>query len=344
MGEQRSGLTVAVTGATGNLGTSVVDALAADDRVVAIRAIARRAPHTTNGTPAWNPPRTTFVEADIARDDLTSIFDGADVVVHLAWQFQPSRNPIHTWDVNVVGAMNVFDAAAAAGVGALVHASSVGAYTPGPKDTRVTEDWPTHGWQGAAYTREKSYLERVLDRVETQNPDMRVVRMRPAFVFEASASTEQRRLFGGPFVPARLVRPSLVPIFPNIRNLVFQGVHSHDVGQAFAEAAVREVSGPFNLAAEPVITPETFADVLNAKLVPVPTFAVRTALDALFTARVVPTDPGLFDAVLRLPIMDSSRAHDELDWTPRYTARDALAEFVRGVHEVADAPTPPLSA
>ncbi|MBM7415247.1 hypothetical protein JOE30_003506 [Rhodococcus sp. PvP016] len=35
---------------------------------------------------------------------------------------------------------------------------------------------------------------------------------------------------------------------------------------------------------------------------------------------------------------------DLLDWAPRYTAQAALAEFVRGVHEVDDAPTPPLSA
>ncbi|MDQ1201054.1 NAD-dependent epimerase/dehydratase family protein [Rhodococcus sp. SORGH_AS_0303] len=344
MPEQRSGLVVAVTGATGNLGTSVVDALVVDPAVSAVRAIARRSPVPTNGRPAWAPARTTFVEADIARDDLVPLFDGVDVVVHLAWQFQPSRDPVQTWDVNVVGAMRVFDAAAAAGVSALVHASSVGAYSPGSKDVRVTEDWPTHGWQGAAYTREKSYLERVLDRVETRNPDLRVVRMRPAFVFEASASTEQRRLFGGPIVPARLVRPAFVPVFPDIADLVFQGVHSRDVGRAFAAAAVREVSGAFNLAADPVITPATFAEILRARLIPLPASAVRLALDALFTARLVPTDPGLFDAVLRLPIMDSGRARDLLEWAPRHTAQDALAEFVRGVHEVEDAPTPPLSA
>lgn len=333
------GLTVAVTGATGNLGTAVVDALAADDRVAAILAIARRAPDPD----AWSPPKTRVAVADIARDDLEPLFAGVDVVVHLAWQFQPTRDPIATWNANVVGAMAVFDAVAAARVPALVHASSVGAYAPGPKDRPVDESWPTHGWQGAAYTREKSYLERVLDGFEAAHPSIRLVRMRPGFVFREEAATEQRKLFGGPLVPARLVRPGLIPLFPNVPGLVMQGVHTEDVGRAFAAAATTEVTGAFNVAADLVITPRTFADVLGARLVPVPAGAVRLALDALFTARLVPTDPGLFDAVVRLPVMSTDRARTELGWSPRHSAREALAEFVRGVHTVADAPTPPLS-
>ena len=51
-------------------------------------------------------------------------------------------------------------------VGAVVYASSVGAYSPSPKDRAVDEGWPTDGWPSAAYIREKAYLERVLDGVE----------------------------------------------------------------------------------------------------------------------------------------------------------------------------------
>jgi hypothetical protein len=37
----------------------------------------------------------------------------------------------------------------------IVYASSVGTYWPGPKDRRVDESWPTHGWPNAEYTRER---------------------------------------------------------------------------------------------------------------------------------------------------------------------------------------------
>ncbi|MFC7467934.1 NAD-dependent epimerase/dehydratase family protein [Actinomadura keratinilytica] len=112
-------------------------------------------------------------------DQLLRLFEGADAVVHLAWRFQPTRDAAVTWEANVLGSLRVFEAAATVGVPALVYASSVGAYAPGPADGhRVDESWPTHGWPGAAYTREKAYLERVLDTFERDHLDMRVVRMR----------------------------------------------------------------------------------------------------------------------------------------------------------------------
>src|SRR5688500_14006645 len=52
------GMRIVVTGATGNVGTSVVAALAADPRVTEIVGLARRRPRLQS-------PRTTWVEADV---------------------------------------------------------------------------------------------------------------------------------------------------------------------------------------------------------------------------------------------------------------------------------------
>ena len=68
-----------------------------------------------------------WVAADVARDELVSVFDEADAVIHLAWSFQPTRHPERTWESNVIGSLRVFDAVATTGVPTLVHASSVGA-------------------------------------------------------------------------------------------------------------------------------------------------------------------------------------------------------------------------
>lgn len=104
------GSRIVVTGATGNLGTSVLRALSSDDRVESIVGIARRIPD-------WSVPKTTFVAADIADDDIVPLVAGADVAVHLAWRFQPTRDPVSTWNTNVVGALSVYEAVARAGVG-----------------------------------------------------------------------------------------------------------------------------------------------------------------------------------------------------------------------------------
>jgi nucleoside-diphosphate-sugar epimerase len=93
---------------------------------------------------------------------------------------------VSTWQANAVGSSRVFEAAVAAGAGAIVHSSSVGAYSPG--DGMVDESWPTHSLPTAAYGREKAYAERLLDAVEARHPSVRVVRIRPAFVFQRRAA------------------------------------------------------------------------------------------------------------------------------------------------------------
>src|SRR3954468_3627308 len=115
---------VVVTGATGNVGTSVLQALAADPEVHEIVGIARRLPR-------WQNPRTRWVAADVASDDLGAACAGADAVVHLAWLIQPARDYAELERVNVEGSRRVFEAAAAAGGGGVVAPFLIRVYLPG---------------------------------------------------------------------------------------------------------------------------------------------------------------------------------------------------------------------
>ncbi len=325
-----------MTGATGNIGTATVRALAAAPEVAAITGIERR----PAGVP---PPKTEYVAADVARDDLTPLLRDADTVVHLAWLFQPTHRPDVTWEANVLGSLRLFEAAAAAGVSTLVVASSVGAYSPAADDSPVSEDWPTHGWPGAAYPREKAYVERCLDSFERAHPEIRVVRVRPGFVFQRAASTEQRRLFAGPFVPGSLVRPGLVHFLPDIPGLRFQVVHANDLADAMRRCVLRPVSGAFNIAADPPVDPRLLARLLRARLVPVPAGLLKPALTAAWRMHLLPATPGLFETVLRLPTMDTARARSELDWRPDWSAAETMEEFLRGLRHGEGADTPPLA-
>jgi nucleoside-diphosphate-sugar epimerase len=328
---------VVVTGGSGNVGTSVIDALAEAGEVDEIVALGRR-------EAAWDRSGLRWAQADVFSDDLGRLLSGADVVIHLAWLFQPTHDPLVTWRANVLGGIRLFEAVAREKVPALVYASSVGAYSPGPKDSRVGETWPTDGWPGAAYTREKAYLERYLDAFEYRQPGVRVVRLRPGFVFKRESASQQRRLFAGPFVPGSLVRRSLLPVVPDVPGLRFQAVHSADVADACRRAALRDVRGAFNIAADPVIDAPALAGMLGARRVPLPRWALRGPLAAAWWAHLVPASPGLFDAVLRLPLMDTTRARAELGWSPRHSATDAIGEFLTGLRAGAGTTTPPLAA
>jgi UDP-glucose 4-epimerase len=326
---------VVITGASGNVGSALVERLAREPRVTSLVGVCRRRPE-------WSPPKITWVEADVATDRLASTFDGADAVVHLAWLFQPTHRPDITWEANVIGSMRVFEAAAQAKVPALIHASSVGAYSPRSGLDRVDESWPTHGWPQAAYSREKSYLERALDHHQATHPSQRVVRMRPAFIFQRRSAEEQRRIFIGPFLPNRVVRPGLVPVLPEPAGLRLQTLHSEDAADAYARAVLQPISGAFNLAAEPVLDLPAVAQSLNARTVKVPAGLLRTGLAAAWLAHLVPASPQLFDLAMRIPMMSSRAAREELGWTPRYSSSEAIEAFLGGLVSKEGGPTPPL--
>ena len=237
---------VVVTGATGNVGTSLVRALGADARIDSVLGIARR-------TPDQRFPKVTWAGADVTRDDLEPLFAGADAVVHLAWRIQPSHDQGELWQTNVEGSSRVFAAAVAAGVRALVYGSSVGVYSRGPKVGRVDETWPRAGVRASFYGVHKAEVERRLDEVERSNPELRVVRMRPGLVFKRESASEIRRLFAGPLLPTPLLHRKFLRFVPDIRGLRVQGVHADDLARAYVEAIARDVRGAFNVAADPVL-------------------------------------------------------------------------------------------
>ena len=299
---------IVVTGATGNVGTSLVDALVADPRVREIVGIARRLPKLAR-------PRTTWVQADVAQSPLVDLFRGADAVVHLAWLIQPSRHEAVTHRTNVTGSRRVFEAAAAAGVPALVYASSIGAYSPAPSDAPVTESWPTNGTPTAFYARHKAATERELDAIEAANPALRVVRLRPALIFKREAASGIRRLFAGPFLPSRLVDPSLIPVLPLPAGLRVQAVHAADIADAYRRAATDPAArGAYNVAADPVLDAAALGEALGARPIPVPPRAVRAAAWATWRLRLQPTEPGWLDMGMSVPVMVSEVSTPSASW------------------------------
>jgi UDP-glucose 4-epimerase len=329
---------VVVTGATGNVGIAVVRALSASPAVDTVVGLARRAPTLQLDGVEWTA-------RDVVADDLTAAFRGADAVVHLAWLIQPSRDLDRLWQVNVEGTARVLEASERAGVTSIVHASSVGAYSPGPPDaTPVDESWPTHGIATSAYSREKAYTERLLDAFEEHRPDTRVVRLRPALIFQDEAASRIRRLFMGTLLPNRLLRPGTLPVFPTVPGIHFQAVHTVDVAAAYVAAVVGDQRGAFNLAADPVLTLDDVAEVLGARPVPVPAALVRPAVRATWAARLHPVDVGWYDLASRSPVLDTERARRELGWSPTRTAREAVHELLAGVAAGSGASTPALEA
>jgi UDP-glucose 4-epimerase len=329
---------IVITGASGNVGTALLRRLTGAGHDIV--GICRRPPDPVPpyDTATW---RALDLADSTAEDGLVEAFTGADAVVHLAWGFQPSHDVRYLERVGVGGTRAVVAAALRAGVPHLVHMSSVGAYSPGPDDTRVDESWPTDGVVTLAYSRHKVAAERILDEHEHEHPDgPAVARLRPGLIVQRDNGSALLR-YGLPgYLPSAVLRH--VPVLPLDRGFVVPLVHTDDVADATARVLERRATGPFNLAAEPPVTRDVVARVLGAPALHLPRTVLRTAATLGWHARLQPLDPGWLDLAFAVPLLDTTRARDELGWSPSVAADVALAQTVDGMADAAGTPSPAL--
>jgi nucleoside-diphosphate-sugar epimerase len=334
---------IVIVGATGNVGTALLRRLRREPGAELV-GVARRLPGPDAGEPydevEWH---SCDVGAPDAVEKLAAAFAGARAVVHLAWQIQPSHDQRALHRTNVGGSRAVLEATVRAGVPALVHASSVGTYAPGPKDHPVSENWPATGVETSSYSRDKAEVEALLDGVQRERPELRVVRLRPGLTFQRDAGTEIRRYFMGPLAPVRLLRYGRIPLVPTHRRLRMQAVHADDVADAYARAVLGDAHGAFNVAADPVLTPELLARHFHGWTVPVAIPVLRAAAALTWRARLQPVDTGWVDLALNAPLMSSERAERELGWAPKIDSVTALRELFAGMSARTGVTSPPMS-
>ena len=155
------GLTVAVTGPTGDLGISIVSALERSRRVRSIVGMARRPFEPAER--GWR--KTEYRQGDVS--DARSVRDlvkGADVVVHLAFAILSAGDA--TRELNVEGSERVFEEAVKAGAERICYASSVAAYGfHADNPDWLTEDVPPRGSPEHPYSQQKAEVEAVLEQV-----------------------------------------------------------------------------------------------------------------------------------------------------------------------------------
>ena len=93
-----------------------------------------------------------------------------------------------------------------------------------------------------------------------------------------------------------------------------------------------------------MLDPPELARLLEARPVSVPPRVLRTAVDVSWKLRLQPTPPGWLDLALGVPLMDTTRAREELGWTPTRTAGEALLELIDAMRRGEGLDTAPLEA
>jgi UDP-glucose 4-epimerase len=314
-----AGLTVAVTGPTGDLGRAFIRALERSREVERIVGMGRRpfdpAAH------GWK--RTEYRRGDVLdRASVETLVEGADVVVHLA--FIVVKASAETRHINVEGSRNVFEAAVAAGAQRLVYASSVAAYGFAEVDGLLTEDLPALGHARHPYSAHKAEVEAVLaDALAAGETDAWVLRACIVAGPDAATFVEQARW------PDRLPGPlgtlaGAVAVLPDA-GVPFQLVHHDDVATALRAGVLgRGEPGAYNIAADGEVTMRDLARALGYHTIPMPRLAVEAASEVVARLPFLPEEAAWIEALRRPVLMDTSKARRLLKWRPRYDAMQTL--------------------
>jgi UDP-glucose 4-epimerase len=324
------GLTVAVTGPTGEIGKPFVAALDRARDVERIVGMARRpfdpAAH------GWK--KVEYRQGDVLdRASVERLVEGADVVVHLAFIIVAgSRQSEH---INLEGSRNVFEAAVAAGAQRLVYASSVAAYGFPELDRPIVEDDAPAGNPNMPYSHHKAQVEALLsDVLDDSETDAYIFRpcivggpQAPILVNQIPYVRWGERLPGA--VRSLLdVVPVLRPVLPD-PGVPFQLVHHDDVAGAMRAGVLgRGEPGAYNLAGEGTITMGDLADALGYRTVPVPDLAVEATAEVISRLPFVPDEMTWIEAVRRPTLMDTGRARRLLRWRPKHDAAETLRATV----------------
>jgi UDP-glucose 4-epimerase len=330
------GLTVAVTGPTGDLGQGLVSALERSRSIKRIVGMARRPFDPSEH--GWK--KTEYRRGDVLdRASVESLFDGADVVVHLAFIIMGGRD--ETRSINLEGSRNVFEAALASGAQRLVYASSVAAYGFHADNPDVlTEDVAARGTDDFYYSAQKAELEGLLSGL-LDDSEVDAYIFRPSIVSGPTGGVIMDNIpylqlgarLPGPVRRLLEVMPVLKPVVPN-PGVPFQLVHHDDVATAMRAAVQgRGSPGVYNLAGDGRVTMSDLADAMGWYSIPLPELGAAAAAELTARLPFMPPEAAWLQA-FRVPVlMDTAKAKRELKWRPKYTSRETLDWMVAAARE-----------
>ena len=328
---RKPGLTVAVTGPTGELGQAVVGALERSREVTRILGMAR-SPFDPS-LRGWK--KFFYTRGDVLDGEaVAALVNGADVVVHLAFIIMSKAEDSRA--VNLDGSRNVFQAAKEAGAKRLIYASSVAAYgfhrdNPQP----LTEDVPARGTDSHYYSAQKAEVEALLaDVLQGAATDAYV--FRPCIVggpeapllIDSLPYTQVSERLPGPVLALLDGVSILKPVLPD-PGVPFQLVHHDDVATAMRAAVLgKGAPGVYNLAGPGQLTVKQLAEELGWYSIPVPELAVDVVAQMIGRLAFLPAQAQWISAFREPVIMDTSRARRELRWRPANDALQTLRQTI----------------
>ncbi|MDA3897135.1 MAG: NAD-dependent epimerase/dehydratase family protein [Desulfobacteraceae bacterium] len=308
---------ILITGISGYLGTRLTEELAKRHDIEKIVGIDISPPHKTM------PRKVLFFHKDIRDPDIGKLLvqHQIDTVLHLAFVVKPIHDLKRMHDIDANGTQNILEQTRRAGVSHLIAISSTlayGAHADNPKI--LTEEDPLRGNKTYPYGFYKAETDRMMQAFAQNHPEMAITILRPCTVF-------------GPNIDNYVSRMLFLPVSVSIKghDPAVQLVHENDFVDACLTALEHKAPGAFNIAGEGTLTVKEIAAAIGTRVFPMPAWFVYPMIECLWRIHfpMIEVNRGYLDYV-RYPFVTSNKkARQILNFTPRYSSQETLAETIR---------------
>ncbi len=305
---------VALTGAAGYLGTELTRRCVAEDDVEVL-GLDIRPPG-----PRW-PESATFTIQDVTDASLAArLTDFApDVLVHLAWVFDPVHDQRFEAHVDVDGTRNAFEAAAAAGARRIVYLSSTTSYGIDAARSRpLLESDPPIPNPAYSYGRFKAEVEQWLPEFRRAHSRIDVIVARTCIVIGAHARNIVTHITGWP-VMFRVAGC----------NPPMQFMHEDDAADMLWWMIGEAPAGTFNAAGSGVVSYKEICKMAGRPCVALPAAVLYSFVALGWRLRLLRFPAGLLDYIRYSWVADTAHMTEELGFRPRFSSRDALQDYLR---------------
>ena len=313
-----TGRVVAVTGASTFLGGALLRRLEEDPTCTRVLALDVRPPALAPGA------KTEFVKIDLTQPtidgELATLLDRhrIDTFVHGAFLSHPTHASEWAHELEDVGTMHVLNACAGVEPRRFVMISTTLVYGAHPKNPNfLTEDAELRGHRDSRFVNDKVRAERQVQRFAKEHPRVEVAVLRFAPILGPTVSNMYTRFLSRPIAPVLLGHDPLM-----------QFVHEQDAAFALQKAVDSHATGAFNIIGKGVLPYTTVLAMLGRVPLPMPKFVARSLTKVLWTTQLAGSPPSFLDFLQYLCVAEGTRARRELGFTPQFSIKRTVLDFL----------------
>jgi nucleoside-diphosphate-sugar epimerase len=302
-------MNICITGVSGNIGRYIALALSSEQLFENIYGI-------DVAVPSGSPSHIEFNHLDVVRDDLSGVFEKSDVVLHLAFQVGPTKDPAKAQQTNIHGTKRVisyFNQSPTSRLLLFLSSASVYGLHPDNK-IPLSETDSVRPDIARVYQKSKFVCEGLI--MSAVRKDKYWIVLRPSLVF---GHQFDNFLLG--FLKARwLVK---------LRHYapVFQLLHIEDLCLAIKTCISHTGKNLYNVAPDDYVSIPQCAKIMNKRILNIPLPFVKFFVLFLNKVGLQSFNTKDLDFWKYSIVLDNARIRDDIGWQANYSTRQIIGSI-----------------